>query len=80
MPSVTIEIRGARIWGEAAGLSGSRLVSMHSVNLKKKQVHPIWMAPQCGGLRGGERRDAMDGKQRETKRLYEEPTRVTVAS
>lgn len=59
MPFVTIEIRGARIWGEADWLSGSRLVNMHSVNLKKEQVHPIWMAPQHGGLRDGERKDEM---------------------
>lgn len=57
LPSVTIEIGGARSWREAARVSGRRLVSVHSVNLREKQVHPIWVGQHCGGLRGRERGD-----------------------
>lgn len=49
--------RCQELQSEAARVSASRLVSMHSVNLKKKQDHPVWVAWRYGGLSGGARRD-----------------------
>lgn len=39
--------------GYLCRMSGRRSVGMHSMNLRKEQVYPVWTARQYGGRMGG---------------------------